>query len=516
MVIRISGTIDEGTDRYLSRAASKAASDKARLVVIELDTPGGLLSSTRSMVESILSSRVPVAVYVSPPGARAGSAGTFITAAGNFAVMAPGTNIGAASPISSSGEDIPSTLEKKINEDTRAFIRSIADVRGRSSAALEETVTHARSYTANEATEKNVVDFIARDRADLLDQLDGMTAETAVGSVVVRTQGAEVREVGQTLLEEFLSILGNPSVAGLLISIGSLALLVEVWSPGSFGPGVIGVILLVLGFLGAGQLPINWVALGLIAFAMLLFFLEMQAPGVGIFGIGALISFATGLFFLFGNFTGSPEIPEPGTQVSIWYVGGLLGVAATLLISLVFLSRPTGSVYSSEANAALVGQEGLALTELHPAGRVLVSGQEWTASADAGATIAAGAAIRVAGIYSNLLKVTSIEVSPDIARGGAAALVGLQGVAITDLAPSGLIRVAGNEWTTTTDTGSGVKAGEPVEVSGVYANVLKVGLPSGEAVVPFAHPEGRRLYSRIRAPAFLRQFLHRGKIFKAT
>ena len=184
-VVDIDGSIDDLSARYLAQALDEATADGAQLAVIRLDTPGGLLSSTRDMVQAILGARIPVAVYVSPPGARAGSAGTFITAAANFAVMAPGTNIGAASPVAAGGQDIPITLAKKINEDTRAFIRSIAERRGRNTQALEETVTKARSYSASEAVGRNIVDFIATDLKDLLVQLDGRTAKTSAGPVVL-------------------------------------------------------------------------------------------------------------------------------------------------------------------------------------------------------------------------------------------------------------------------------------------------------------------------------------------
>ena len=172
-VLRIDGAIDPISARFLSRAIGKATDDGAVLIVLELDTPGGRLDSTRDMVQDILGARMPVAVYVSPAGAQAASAGTFITAAANFAAMAPATNIGAASPISSSGEDLPETLARKINEDTQAFIRGIAERRGRNAEALEATVTQARAYSASEAIDLGIVDLVANDTADLLAQLDG-------------------------------------------------------------------------------------------------------------------------------------------------------------------------------------------------------------------------------------------------------------------------------------------------------------------------------------------------------
>lgn len=265
-VARIDGAIDAISSRYLSRAINKAEGDEAVLIVIELDTPGGRLDSTRDMVATILESRSPVAVYVTPSGAQAASAGTFITAAANFAVMEPTTNIGAASPISGSGEDLPSTLERKVIEDTRAFIRAISERRDRNAEALEATVTHARAYSATEALDLGVIDFIAPDLEDLLAQVDGRTAETAAGPVVVNTDGVRVRDINMSFLERFLAVIADPNIAFTLISLGSLALIIEFWIPG-FGPGIIGVIMLALAFVAFGQLPVNWVGVALILFS---------------------------------------------------------------------------------------------------------------------------------------------------------------------------------------------------------------------------------------------------------
>ncbi len=411
-VITVDGAIDRGSERYLSRAMGDAEADGVPLVVIEVDTPGGLLDATREMVETILNARVPVAVYVAPQGARAASAGTFITAAANFAAMAPGTNIGAASPISSTGEDIGETLAKKINEDTRAFVRSIAEKRGRSSEALEATVTLARSYSATEALELGVVDLIAADRAELLRLLEGRTAETAGGAVVVRTEGLPVRELGKSLLEQFLSILADPNIAGLLITVGGLAILVEIVVPGHFGPGIGGTVALALGLVGAGQLPTNWVALGLIGLAMVLFFIELQAAGFGIFGIGGLICLVTGLFFLFGNITGSPDIPEPSFSVSPWVAITMAAMGGAFVVALAYAARTTGSAGGSPADQALVGRPGIALTDLVPSGRVDVSGEEWTATTDPGSMIREGDAVRVLGVYGEVVKVARLVDTP--------------------------------------------------------------------------------------------------------
>ena len=410
-LVSIDGAIDRLSARFLSRGIRQASSSGAQLVVVTLDTPGGFLSSTRDMVVSMLSAEIPVAVYVSPPGARAASAGTFITAAANFAVMAPGTNIGAASPIAAGGADLPETLAKKINEDTRAFIRSIAVARGRNSQALEETVTIARSYSAAEAIELNVVDIIAADLADLLVQLDGRTAQTASGPVVVRTKNADVREIKRTLLEMFLGVLADPNLAFVLLTIGGLGILAEFLTPGFIGPGVVGAIALALAFLGMGQLSVNWIGAGLILFAMVLFFLEAQEAGIGIFGIGGVISFLLGAFLLFGGYFSTPDISEPGSGVSLWLIGGFGGGMGVVLATFLYLLRPTGSSTGdySRSGQGPASQVAVVVSDLDPMGKVRIGEEEWDATTDLQGAIPEGEEVRVLEAYGGVLKVARKE-----------------------------------------------------------------------------------------------------------
>ena len=355
----------------------------------------------------MLSAEIPVAVYVSPPEARAASAGTFITAAANFAVMAPGTNIGAASPIAAGGADLPETLAKKINEDTRAFIRSIAVARGRNSQALEETVTIASSYSAAEAIELNVVDIIAADLADLLVQLDGRTAQTASVSVVLRTKNADVREIKRTLLEMFLGVLADPNLAFVLLTIGGLGILAEFLTPGFIGPGVVGAIALALAFLGMGQLSVNWIGAGLILFAIVLFFLEAHEAGIGIFGIGGVISFLLGAFLLFGGYFSTPDISEPGSGVSLWLIGGFGGGMGVVLATFLYLLRPTGSSTGdySRSGQGPASQVAVVVSDLDPMGKVRIGEDEWDTTTDLQGAIPEGEEVRVLEAYGGVLKV---------------------------------------------------------------------------------------------------------------
>ncbi len=410
-LVSIDGAIDRLSARFLSRGIRQASSSGAQLVVVTLDTPGGFLSSTRDMVVSMLSAEIPVAVYVSPPGARAASAGTFITAAANFAVMAPGTNIGAASPIAAGGADLPETLAKKINEDTRAFISSIAVARGRNSQALEETVTIARSYSAAEAIELNVLDIIAADLADLLVQLDGRTAQTASGPVVLRTKDADVREIKRTLLEMFLGVLADPNLAFVLLTIGGMGILAEFLTPGFIGPGLVGAIALALALLGMGQLSVNWIGAGLILFAMVLFFLEAQEAGIGIFGIGGVISFLLGAFLLFGGYFSTPDISEPGSGVSLWLIGGFGGGMGVVLATFLYLLRPTGSSTGdySRSGQGPASQVAVVVSDLDPMGKVQIGEEEWDATTDLQGAIPEGEEVRVLEAYGGVLKVARKE-----------------------------------------------------------------------------------------------------------
>jgi len=363
------------------------------------------------MVKEILGAKIPVAVYVYPPGAHAASAGTFITAAANFAVMSPGTNIGAASPVTSKGEDLPETMKKKVQEDIKAFIRGIAAKRGRNAQALEETVTKALSYSAEEAVEKGVVDFIARDLSDLLYQLDNKTTETAAGTVTLHTREASIVEIKMTLLERFLQVLAKPNIAFILLTIGQYGIFAELIVPGFIGPGVVGVICLVLAFVGLGNLPVNLVAVGLLLFSMFLFFMELQQPGIGIFGIGGLISFVLGAFFLFGDF-GTPHIPKPVFRVSIWLIAVIAGILCAFLLSLIFLIRSgtktRAQIGVPRSMRALVGQSGMVVSALSPSGTIRIDDQSWTATTTSDDLITEGEEVIVIGVYGRVLKVSKV------------------------------------------------------------------------------------------------------------
>ena len=418
--LRVEDTINPVKARVIARAVSAAADTDAELLVIELDTPGGLYDSTRDIVETLLSSEVPVAVFVSPRGAQAGSAGTFITAAANIAAMSPGSNIGAATPVSGSGEDIGETLADKVTNDAAALIRSIADERGRNADPLEETVRSAASYTAAEALDAGIIDLIADDLPDLLAQLDGQAVTTIAGKRTLRLADYELRDIKMRWSERLVDFLANPNIAFLLLSIGSLGLVWEMMTPGTIGPGVAGVICLGLGFLALGNLPFNWAGVAFIILAVVLAALEIFVSGFGALGIGAVVSLIIGGMLLFGSFGGG-NVPAnfPEVAVGRWILVGIGGALALVagyiayeaIASRVGSRRASGSggrTSDSDGRSSagrLIGQTGVVTSSLQPRGVVALHNETWSGVSSDGLPIPAGRRVRVVGVEGLVLTV---------------------------------------------------------------------------------------------------------------
>ena len=381
-VVKMDAVIDRVSERYLLRHIETAEESGYELIVILLDTPGGLLDATRGMVEEILGSEVPVVVYVSPSGAQAASAGTFISAAAGFLAMSPGTNIGAASPVGAGGMDLDSTLADKVKEDTAAFIRSIAEVRGRNVTALADTVNSATSFSANEAVENGIADGIFDDLEGLLSALDGMRIPTTSGkSVVVTTSSAEVQHVDRGFFDRVLGLISDPNVAFLLVSLGGLALTIEIFNFGTWFPGIAGVLMLAVGFAGVGFLPFSWSGIALIGLAIALFVAEAYAPGFGFFGITGALSLALGGLFLFGFF-GTPGLPGFSIAVNRWLLVGIGTVVGLIVLWIAWEVRRSRkrSAYQNEySTSEIVGKIGTVTTLLNPRGQVFLSGEYWGA-----------------------------------------------------------------------------------------------------------------------------------------
>ena len=404
-VIDLEGPVDSISAGYLARAIDVAAEGGAEVIVVVLDTPGGRLDSTRNMVEDIIASDVPVVVYVAPPGAQAASAGTFIAAAAHVAAMSPTTSIGAASPVGPTGEDLPETMESKATQDAAAFIRSIAERRGRNSEALEATVLSAASYSASEALESNVIDLVSESIDDLLAELDGRTIELSDGSVVLETEGLGLREIDRSPVERFLGIIADPNIAFLLISLGGLGLIVELWNPGLIVPGTVGVVALGLGFVALGNLPVNWVGAGLLALGLVLFVAELQAPGLGVFGISGGVCFVVGAFLLFGD-TNPPGIHAPRIEVSIWAIAVASILLASSLVVMAKLALDSRRTRHPTQIQTLLGQTGRTRTALDPHGSVQVASELWSAVSDSGQSIEGGVEVVVVDMEGLTLKVS--------------------------------------------------------------------------------------------------------------
>jgi membrane-bound serine protease (ClpP class) len=409
VVVEIDEPIQPSTAGFLERVVNEAEDGGARFVVIRLDTPGGLYDSTRDIVETILESEIPVIVYVSPSGAQAASAGTFIATAGHITAMANGTNIGAASPVDQRGGPLPEPLGSKATNDAAAFLRSIAAERGRNADALNDTVTKALAYSASEALNRNVIDLVAKDLEQLLSTVDGQSVNLLGEPYVIETAGIELRTVDKTILERFLAIISNPNVAFLLLVIGAIGLFIEFLAPGLFAPGIIGGLCLVMAFVAFGNLPVNWVGLALLAFALVLIFAELKSPGVSFFGAGGVVSFVLGSVLLFGGFTPGP-IETPSFRVDYWLIGGITVVMSGFLLFVVRDILMAQKIEERQAmkgitTAALVGTTGVVSAELAPSGMVFVGGEEWGAVSDTGDAIEEGVEVVVTDVEGLTLKV---------------------------------------------------------------------------------------------------------------
>ena len=381
------------------------------------------------MVSSILEAPLPVAVFVTPRGAQAASAGMFVLAAAGVAAMSPGTNVGAASPIDASGQDVPETLAAKVLEDTRAFARSIADVRGRDTEPLEAAITEARSYSALEALELGIADVLANDLPDLLRQIDGTSVPTADGQSRLDVADAPILPVDRTLLEHFLSVVASPNLAFILLTVGGIALLIELANPGLIIPGVTGAIALGLGFVGLGQLPVNWLGVALTLIALGLLYLEFQEPGAGVYGAGALATFIVGAILLVGGALRPVELDFPGAEaltVSVWTVAAVGAALAAVTATLIVMANTGKPVpYRSQFDrAAMVGNRARVSRRLAPDGEVQMVGEFWPARLvtedDADAAIEEGYAVDVTAVEGSMLMVKPANDNSTPDRHGAA------------------------------------------------------------------------------------------------
>ena len=396
--IKLDATINPATADFIHRAIDVAQNEKAACLLIHLNTPGGLLQSTRLIVSDILESPVPVVVYVSPGGAHAGSAGVFITMAAHIAAMAPGTNIGAAHLVSSQGE-MDTIMSAKATNDAMAFIRSIATKRQRNANWAAQAVSNSVSLTETEALENNVINLIAGNEQELLNNIDGKSVTVSSGTVTLHTQHATVQSLEMGWGEKMLNILSDPNVAYILFMLGLYGLIFELYSPGAIFPGIIGGICMILALYTMHTLPVNYAGVALIIFGIILFLLELKIVSHGLLAIGGVISLLLGSMMLIRT---GETAAVAGLSWAVIITA--VGVTTLFFLFVIGLGLKAQRVKPVMGLDAMVGEIGQSLSELNPAGTVRIHGEIWKAFSAAG-LIPEGEKIVVTGFLNLTLQV---------------------------------------------------------------------------------------------------------------
>ncbi|MEJ5351679.1 MAG: nodulation protein NfeD [Melioribacteraceae bacterium] len=398
-VIKIDGTINPVTASFIHNSIQKVKQEKAECLIIQLNTPGGLLKSTRLIVSDFLSSEIPVVVYVYPSGAQAASAGVFITLASHIAAMAHGTNIGAAHPVMMSEggtqnkKDSTDIMMEKATNDAAAFIRSIAEKRHRNIDWAEKAVRQSLSLSETEALKENVIDLISKNLDSLIIQLDGKKVETADGIKTINTKNAKIDFIEMTIIQKILDIVSDPNIAYILLMIGIYGLIFELSNPGSILPGIVGVICLVLAFYSLHTLPINYAGLGLILFAIILFIAEIKVVSHGLLAAGGIISFVIGSLMLMDT-----DISSDFLNISLSVI-----ITVTILTAFFFLFAVGKGISAQRrkpttGTEGMIGETGKAISKISPdsAGQILLHGEIWSAECKNG-EINPGEKVKVIG-----------------------------------------------------------------------------------------------------------------------
>lgn len=400
--MKVDGTINPVAADFIHRGIEKTRNENAECLIILLNTPGGLLKSTRVIVSDILESPVPVVVFVSPGGAHAGSAGVFITLAAHIAAMAPGTNIGAAHPVYMQGER-DTIMNEKATNDAAAFIRSIAEKRKRNLQWAEEAVRKSLSITDNEALDKKVIDLVAPNVQELLNQIDGKNIDVSSGTKTLHTRDAHIETLEMETSEKILDTLSDPNIAYILLLLGLYGILFELYNPGAILPGIVGVICLILAFYSMHTLPINYAGVALIIFAVILFLLEIKIVSHGALAIGGIISLLLGSIMLVRT-DSSLEFVRISWSTIISSV-----VVTTLFFLFVLgLGLKAQRLKPVTGIEGMVGEVGESLETLNPAGTVLVHGEIWNAESIA-EKINQGEKVRVVEVKSLKLRVEPVH-----------------------------------------------------------------------------------------------------------
>jgi membrane-bound serine protease (ClpP class) len=406
IVLTADGPITPAMAQYLSRGIKIAERQAVEAIILQLNTPGGALDSMNAMEQMMLASKVPIIVYVAPAGAMAASAGTIITLAGHAAAMAPTTTIGAASPVGGQGEDLETTMEAKLMNETAATARALAERRGADAQALaEDTIRKAVAVSSSEALEVGLIDFISTDLNDLRSQLDGFTVQVAGQPVTLHTANASFENINLSLIEELLLIVTDPNIVFLFITIGVQAIIIEISSPGGWAAGFIGVVCLGLATFGLGILPVNYFGLLFIVTSFVLFILDIKAPthgGLTAAGIGSLIVGALVLF-------NSPSTP------SFQHVSVPLVIGVSIFSGLIFFTIMMIAVRAQRApirtgEESMEGRKGITRTDLSPNGSVQLGGELWSAELeDEDASLPAGSRVQVIKVDGLRLIVRKVD-----------------------------------------------------------------------------------------------------------
>lgn len=391
-IIELEGPINPGIATYVTRGLEEAQSQGAMLAVIRLDTPGGLGSSMRTIVKAILNSSVPVIVYVAPSGAGAASAGVMITVAGHIAAMAPGTNIGAAHPVSAGGKDIGGAMSEKVVNDMASYGRGIAEDKGRNGKWVEKAIRESVSITADEALKINVIDLVAKDMDELFRLVDGREIDLTTGKIIIRTAELRTEYFRPGFRDRVLKTISDPNIAYILMMIGLAGLYFELSHPGAILPGVVGGISLILAFYSMQTLPVNYAGLLLILLGIIFFIAEIKVTSYGMLSVGGLIALTIGSIMLFEDVGVSLELLLP----TVILVGGFFVVVAGLAFK-AYRSKPRSG------SEGLLGELGVVKEAIDPEGLVFVHGEYWRARATE--KLEPGENIEVEGIHGLILKV---------------------------------------------------------------------------------------------------------------
>lgn len=397
--IKIDGSINPSTSDYIHRSISEAENIKASLIVIELNTPGGLLKSTRYIVTDLLTSNIPIVVYVSPSGAQAASAGVFIVLASDIAVMAPGTNIGASHPVTMEGK-MDSVMSEKATNDAAAFIRSISEKRHRNMGWAEDAVRKSVSISETEALKDTVIDLIASNLDDLFKKIDGREVTTQKGKVIIDTKNIQVVDYEMPWFMKFLSIVSDPNIGYILMMLGVWGIILEFYHPGGILPGVVGVICLVLGLYGLHTLPINYAGAALILLAIILFIAEIKIVSHGLLTVGGVISLLLGSFMLINE-----DSSLEGARISSSVIISTAIIISLLFVFLAYLVIKARRRKVVSGEPEMIGEIGEVIDEIsgNGEGAVKVHGEIWNAQAQEGQneTIPAGSRVKIISV-SNL------------------------------------------------------------------------------------------------------------------